>query len=342
MALRRRRRGENAPSPLRARPPLIARARAAPLPLLTAGGSSPQGRAGPAVHRGAASPGGRVVVLVWFFVCFVFPRPLQKSGCFVSWLQRVFKAARGSRPVVAPSSPTAPWVPPRKGKNKSTREKSQSATGRGRQPPRLSGQARGRPCLGGVFCYAAGCVFMLRLSRHSTGGGGAQRHQNIAFSPLLFGCSSPLPSAADMHTNLRPCAPSGLTGTSQDLGGNTADLSLAPALYFRHLHKHICCLPRRLPCTSLLSHTIPPQKLDTDAPFLLFLFILVSSKCVTNLVFSKGARKHLTGKSPRAPLIPFSEMREAVLSSAAPQDAFHSSLFLWTGKLNYFHGSKLP
>lgn len=87
MALRRRRRGENAPSPLRARPPLIARARAAPLPLLTAGGSrreeaaaagghSPQGRAGPAVHRGAASPGGRVVVLVWFFVCFVFPRPL--------------------------------------------------------------------------------------------------------------------------------------------------------------------------------------------------------------------------------------------------------------------------
>ena len=56
------------------------------------------------------------------------------------------------------------------------------------------------------------------------------------------------------------------------------------------------------------------------------------------LVSSQSARKHLTRKSPRA-LFAFSEMREATPSPTAPSGAFHSSSFLWGGKLNHFHGT---
>lgn len=151
-------------------------------------------------------------------------------------------------------------------------------------------------------------------------------------------------SVAHMHTNVLPHAPSQFTGTPQNPSWNATGMSLVPPFCIPLLHQHVHqCLLALLPYTFLLSYAIPPQKSETDASFLLFLFILVSSKCAGNpLISSKSTTKHLGGKSSRKPFILFSEMREAILSPTAPQDAFHSSSFLWRGKLNYFHVTKLP
>lgn len=138
--------------------------------------------------------------------------------------------------------------------------------------PQWLGPQRAVPGRCVLLHYRSGLY--VAIIRHNTGGGGAQRHQNIAVgkpcdvqanlmgsfskgalnSSLLAAASS---SVAHMHTNLLPHGLSQLTGTSQNFSWNTPDFS--PLLvYLPPLHEDM----HSLPCTSLLSRATPASKVS--------------------------------------------------------------------------------